>query len=296
MLQNSEPSLCFLGAGKVGSVLAYHFLKSKIKISGIIERDETKHSHLTNFFPEALLDTSPSQEIISQSSLIFISVQDDHLSKAVEQLCDMSTDFLKKIIVHTSGAHSSKILSPLKKQSAQIASAHPIYAFSGNDPDKISLKGVYFDLEGDTEAVRKLTSLFQKVQIKVIKISTEQKLAIHIASVFYSNYFVGLAQNAQKVLHDSQISSENYWQPFLPLIQSTINNLSSNTPDEALTGPIKRGDITTIEKHLKFLETNLPEVKKNYIRMAQLILNSISLPTDVENKLTTVLKKFNPSK
>lgn len=293
MFPNSEPSLCILGAGRVGSALAYHFHKSKIKIIGIIEKNETRHSYLKKFFPETLINSSPTQEIISKSNLVFISVQDDHLSIVTEQLCDPSTNFKNKIIVHTSGAHSSKILSPLKKQNAQIASAHPIYAFSENDPDKISLKNVYFDLEGDASAVEILTSLFQKVGINTIKITAEQKLAIHTASVFYSNYFVGLAQVAQMVLQASQISPDNYWQPFVPLIQSTIHNLSSKTPEEALTGPIKRGDIQTIEKHLNFLNENLPEAKKIYLQMTQSIINAISLSTDVKNKLTAILKKYN---
>lgn len=291
---NTESALCIIGAGRVGSALTNHFLKSNLSIHNIIEKNEERHSQLKKFFPGILINTSPTTGIISKSNLFFIAVQDDQLPGLIEQIYNQKNDLSQKIFVHTSGVHSSQILEHLKNQGAQIASAHPIYSFGVINPHETTLKGVYFDIEGDTEANRVLKSLFQMVGINTIEVTPNQKMAIHIASVFYSNYFVGLTQLAQSVLHTFKIPQKNYWQPFLPLIQSTMENLSSDTPEKALTGPIQRGDIHTIEKHLSFLEENLPEVKIIYTQMARSILNSLSLSKEVKDELTAVLIKYDP--
>lgn len=288
---NAEPLLSIIGAGRVGSALAYHFLKSNLTIAGIIEKNETKHSYLRNFFPEIVIKSSITSQIISKSRIIFISVQDDQLSGIAEQIYDLLVDISQKVFVHTSGAYSSQILALLKKKGAHIASAHPIYSFGGDDPNKILLKGVYFDLEGDTFAVNELKTILHKAGINTIEITEDQKLPIHIASVFYSNYFVGLAQMAQEVLRLSKIPNEYFWKPFQPLIQSTLNNLSSYPLDKALSGPIKRGDIHTIDNHLKFLDTNFPEAKSIYLLMAHSLISLTSLSNDQKDKLIERLKK-----
>jgi predicted short-subunit dehydrogenase-like oxidoreductase (DUF2520 family) len=290
---NAEPLLSIIGAGRVGSALAYHFLKSNLTITGIIEKNKSRHSFLKNFFPKIAINSSIDSEIISKSRIILISVQDDQLSGITKQICGLSIDFSQKVFVHTSGVYSSQILALLKKQGAQIASAHPIYSFVGNDLSKVSLSGVYFDVEGDMGAIQRLTSVFQRAGINPIEITADQKLAIHIASVFYSNYFVGLTQIAQEVLHRSKIPKENLWKPFQPLIQSTLQNLSSYPLHEALSGPIKRGDIHTIESHLKFLDTNFPEAKSIYCQIANSLIQLTSLSNDQKDKLIGILRKYN---
>ncbi len=292
MAKNPDPTLCIIGAGRVGSVLASHFVKANFSITEIIERNKGKHSGLKNYFPHIAINASPTAEIISQSDAIFISVQDDQLAEAVTQIEGLADDFSGKTFVHTSGAYPSNVLAPLKKRNGEIASAHPIYSFGSPDPVKISLKGVYLDLEGDAAALSELKALFQRIGMNTIEISAEQKLAIHVASVLYSNYFVGLAQIAQAVLGASRISKENYWKPFLPLIQSTLNNLSSSSPEEALTGPIKRADIHTIEKHLDFISQHLPEALPVYLQMSRSIIEFTPIPEAIQLKLNEVLRRF----
>ena len=86
---------------------------------------------------------------------------------------------------------------------------------------------------------------------------------------------------------------ENLWKPFQPLIQSTLQNLSSHPLDEALSGPVKRGDIHTVENHLKFLDTNFPEAISIYSQMANSLIQLTSLSNDQKDKLIEILKKYN---
>jgi len=285
-------ALCFIGAGRVGSVLAHHFYKLNFPIAGIIERSEKRQSVLKSYFPDAIILPAPAPEIISTSAIIFISVQDDEIMNIVQHLDRQNIDFSEKIFVHTSGAYASDILNPLKEKKALIASAHPIFSFGSDLPDQSSLEGVYFDVDGDAPALNKLKELFHAIGSRTIEVSADQKLAIHIASVFYSNFLTGLAKNAQEILRNAGMSGENLWQPFLPLIQSTLDNLSTQPPASALTGPVKRGDFRTVDRHLQFIATNFPAALPIYVEVSRSILELTSLPEETKKKLSEVMEKY----
>ena len=277
----------------MGSALAYHFSKFDIPITNIVEKGDARRAVLIETFPDIGISSSLSSEWISHSNIIFICVPDDQLTGVISGVDRLKVDLSDKTFVHTSGAYSSEILISLKDSNAQTASAHPIYSFGNNEPGSISLGGVYFDLEGDAAALDALKNLFRKVGIKWIEISRDQKIAVHIASVFYSNYFVGLAHMAQEVLRASNFPEEDFWEPFVPLIESTLGNQSENSPAQALTGPIKRGDILTVEKHLAYLKSHNSEAVPAYVQMARAILELASLPPKSIQKLEEILRAFN---
>lgn len=292
MVQSSDPMLCFIGAGRVGSVLAYHFSRFNIPLRGIIEKNIARHPTLKKRFPNVEIESSLATGIISKSDIIFISVPDDLLETVGEAIGRLEFDLSGKSFVHTSGAYSSEILSSLKEKNGRIAGAHPIYSFGSDDPAGVSLEGVYFDLEGDAAAIDQLKKLFQQTTIKYIEITPDQKLAVHLASVFYSNYFVGLAQVAQEILRGSHFPKEHLWKPFVPLIESTLANLSSDSPAKALTGPIKRGDILTVEKHLSFLKSHYPDFVPAYLQMARTLLQISPQPDQTMRGLEEILRTF----
>lgn len=285
-------ALCFIGAGRVGSVLAYHFRKLNFPIAGIVEKSEKRQSILKDYFPKDIIQPAATPEIISNSDIIFISVQDDQIASIVQNLADLNIDLFQKVFTHTSGAYSSAILNPLKEKKAFISSAHPIFSFGSDLPNRTSLKGVYFDLDGDALAINKLKEVILKIGGCTLNVSPDQKLAVHLAAVFYSNFFTGLAQNAQVILRKAGIPDENLWKPFLPLIQATLENLSSQPPAAALTGPLKRGDIQTVERHLQFIAENLPAVLPMYIEISRSILELTPLPEEAQLELFDLMKKY----
>jgi predicted short-subunit dehydrogenase-like oxidoreductase (DUF2520 family) len=292
VVENPDLSLCLIGAGRVGSVLAYHFSQFDIPISSITEKNATRRSALRKTFSDIGISPSLSSESISQSDIIFICVPDDQLAGVVSTVDRLKVDLSKKTFVHTSGAYSSEILIRLRDSNGQIASAHPIYSFGNAEAEDISLEGVYFDLEGDVAAVDALKNIFRRVGIKFIEISRDQKIAVHIASVFYSNYLVGLTQVAQAVLRACGFPEENFWEPFVPLIGSTLKNLSANSPAQALTGPIKRGDVQTVEKHLAYLKSHNSAAVPAYVQMARAILPLASLPPKSIHRVEEILRDY----
>ena len=160
------------------------------------------------------------------------------------------------IVVHCSGALSSDVLAPLKKQGCSIASIHPLKAFRKNNLQSNALQDCDCVTEGDTLAVQQLTKLFTQAEARVIPIQADKKSTYHAAAVMASNYMVTLASCAVDLLLESGLSEEQAKNMTQALMDSSLKNLR-DTPHiaDALTGPLARGDVNTINQHLHAIKT-----------------------------------------
>lgn len=286
----SGGALCFIGGGNVGAALAHHFARQGFRVVAIWETDPARQAVLQNSLPGLPILSAPDDSLLRECQIIFITVGDDQIPTLVQQLSNRKLELRGKLILHTSGAHPAAILSPLKQKGAIVASVHPIYSFTGEELSGEPLSGIYFDVEGEPEAETVCESLLHRAGFNTMRIAAEQKLPLHLAAVFYSNYFVGITALAQEVLTRAGLSPENHWKPFLPLIESTRKHLGQTAPREALTGPLQRGDVDTIRKHLDYLQKNLPELVPVYSKIAKYLMQYISLP---DEKKAALLQLFN---
>jgi predicted short-subunit dehydrogenase-like oxidoreductase (DUF2520 family) len=90
------------------------------------------------------------------------------------------------------------------------------------------------------------------------------KVLYHTAAVFTCNYLVTLVKLAQNLWLDFGVSSKEATRAMLPLLRGTINNIDNIGLPDCLTGPIARGDLGTIEKHLSALESRNPSLLSTY--------------------------------
>jgi len=81
---------------------------------------------------------------------------------------------------------------------------------------------------------------------------------------------VALFDMAQEMLGRCGVSPRRVRQVLLPLMQSTIENLSRQNPEVALTGTFKRGDTATARKHIEALSAeNLVDTLQTYILLGK---------------------------
>ncbi|MDZ7680123.1 MAG: DUF2520 domain-containing protein [Fodinibius sp.] len=103
----------------------------------------------------------------------------------------------------------------------------------------------------------------QRLGANTLEVTADQKSQLHAAAVLASNYLVTLLNASVEVGAGQGLSSTKVKEALLPLVKTSLQNASDQPLDEALSGPIKRGDITTIEKHLALLDDR-PELKSLY--------------------------------
>jgi len=225
---------------------------------------------------------------LSNADITLITCPDDKMPALIKELAETAVIMPNSTVMHASGILSSDILMPLKQQGAHIASLHPLKAFrEASTPDTNAFQGVHCAIEGDGKAITILTPLWQAMGAHVFKLNAEKKATYHAAAVMASNYLVTLAAEANQLFEASGVPPENAQAICMQLMQTSLDNLKqTDTLKKALTGPLVRGDIQTIQKHLDAIKL---EQTKNLYCTAGLA----TLPlTDLDDESLTALKKI----
>lgn len=265
--QQDIEKISFIGAGRLGQALAGIFHRKGIIISSIIDKDGIKARQcLKNC--EARISSDASNNIESETTILFLTVPDDEIEHVCSNL--IQSDVLRPgmVIAHTSGLLSSDVLTPLRRDGLHICSFHPCFSF----PEKFSgdINGIYIALEGDSEGCRRLEALVMKIGGKPFFLSREDKPLYHAGCTMASNYLVSLMGLVRDVL--GEISPDEEIRRVLPLVRGTLKNIEQSGVEAALTGPILRGDIHTVESHLKALKGKNPHILSTYIALGRATL------------------------
>lgn len=216
------------------------------------------------------------------ANITFITTPDDAIAGIAAQL----TVSPGQIVAHCSGVLNADVLSPLREQGALIASIHPLRAFRAHHIQDNAFQDCDCVIEGDTEAVRTLTTLFIQMGAHVLPISASKKATYHAAAVMASNYLVTLAGCAITLFHEAGLSEAQAQNITENLMQSSLNNIRHVTDiKQALTGPLARGDINTVSMHLDALQSD--SIKAFYRTAA---LTTLPL-TDLDDAILHALKK-----
>jgi predicted short-subunit dehydrogenase-like oxidoreductase (DUF2520 family) len=253
--------IAVFGAGKVGTALSSQLRNKGREI--VFVSNKTLHS--TRKSAKQLHSRNQSihfSDIPPDTNLIIIAAPSQAIPKIVQELTrKRSMRYHNVFIVHTSGAHSSKILDPLRKKGAKIASVHPIQTFPQNQTIANAVKsltGIYYGIDAPRETLRDAKSLVKLLGGKPVVISDSLRPLYHALCVFSSGYIVQLLNLIEKI--SKQLDFPKPWHEILgPLMATSIANSIKISPASALTGPIMRGDVATIGLHIKALKKYAPK-------------------------------------
>lgn len=190
------------------------------------------------------------QEENGLGELIFLTVPDDQIELIADRLSKLSLNWENRSVAHFSGSHSSDLLQPLSAKGSAVASMHPLQTFTNGDTSS-RFKDIWFTLEGDEQIFPLLERFIKAAGAKSKKMNTDQKKAMHLAAVFASNYLVSLMSAVEKISSESGI--ENGIEMMQPLMRQSLDNILSKGVDNSLSGPILRGDKSTIKSHLNLM-------------------------------------------
>jgi|GEM_PF-150190 len=264
MPSSKYPRVSVIGAGGVGSSLARSLHETGYSIVSVISR--SGHSALAlaravkcKKAGTVVGDISPLSEII------LIAVPDGAVAEIAKELSRSKTLKFKKLFVaHASGVLSADVLEPLKRKGATVASIHPVQSFPsasihpGGAGSTSKLKGIYFGIEGEPKAIARAEQLVSTIGGKSIIVPRDLKPLYHVACVFASGYMV-VFLNAISELAKCLGLKASWTEVFGPLMTTAMENSVKHTTANALTGPILRGDLATVDCHLLALSKHAPE-------------------------------------
>ena len=264
-----NPSITIIGYGRLGQALEKAADGAGYEIAYIYKNREELHR---------------MKEI---SDLVFITPPDAEITAVCEYLRFRFYELVGKTIAHCSGALPSNILLDLKEKGAAIACFHPMQSVTLKTA---SFEGITFDIEGDEKAIKMLEKFAEEIRANSLRVTKEDKEMLHVAAVMASNYMVTLSDLAASVSKGSGLNKKQVLDALLPLMNSTLENLGQLSPSEALTGPIARGDVETVQRHVKFLK-NRGELLSIYKKLGVLTLD-LTDPEIVNESVKSELKEL----
>lgn len=244
-----------VGSGNVAYSYSNVLSDNGIKPSCILVHNPENISKVEKEFGvHAVLDYNE----LSDCDLIIIAVKDDAIKDVVACLKDS-----KAVVVHTSGSVSSSVL----KDIAHHGVIYPLQTLTKNyrvDFKTLPLL-ITASSDDDLKRIHQFASLMSDV---VIDCSDETRRYIHMSAVYVCNFVNVMLQIGAKLLKNKDFSLTL----LEPLVRETIDKAFILGPENALTGPARRGDIKTIAIHENLLQNN-PEEKKIYKLITSYILN-----------------------
>jgi len=266
-----KTTFAILGCGKVGVTLAWHLVNIGFVPAGFASR-RSASAHAAAETAGGGRVCREAGEATADADVVFITTPDDAIQSVAEGLAGQKKVKRGAVVLHCSGVLPSTILADLRRCGAHIGSLHPLQSFAAPTFPANPFQGIVMAGEGDDAALalgREIAAGFQAV---FLPIETAHKTLYHAAAVVASNYLVTLMAAATRMLEGCGIASGDTLKVLLPLVRGTLNNIENRGVAAALTGPIARGDLDTVETHCRKIGEALPDMLPFYQLLGQYTL------------------------
>jgi predicted short-subunit dehydrogenase-like oxidoreductase (DUF2520 family) len=257
-----------IGAGVVGSAVGRLLRERGYTVRGVVARDIEKARRAARFIGAGEPGTDAASAA-KGADWVLITTPDRSIKPACDQIAAGGGIGRGALVVHFSGALSSGVLGAASDAGARAVSVHPMQSLASAEQAVENLPGSYFSIEGDPDAMSEAAELVEALGGLRVVIPSEQKALYHAGAAIASNYLVTVVDFAVRVYEELGISRAEAAEAVLPLIRGTVNNIARVGVPDALTGPIARGDVATVEGHLDVLSKKMPQLVRLYCELGK---------------------------
>ena len=238
--------IAFVGCGAAGRPLGKAWMSAGHSIGAVICRSSGRDAVLA--MGAGLVDGD-----LGDADVVVFATPDDAIAAAAEAH-PLRAD---QLALHLSGAHPSTILEPT---GARVASLHPLCAFTDVTSSLAKLPETFFFVEGDPQA----EALARDLGDRVARIDTDRKLLYHAGAAIACNSTVTLLAIARELFVQAGVDADQALAALVQLTRGAVDNVGRAGPVDALTGPVARGDVELVRRHLDALQGERREL---YLRL-----------------------------
>ena len=252
------------GTGRLAQALGRLLLQAGEPVVCIAGRDSQRTRLAADFIgiePVALC------AMPARASRFLIAVSDGAIGDVAAVLAACVSG--SEMALHTCGSKGVEDLQPLRDRGIACGTLHPLQTVCSPEQWTAALRGAAFGIWGDEPAVRWARHIAASMAGQALTIGTAERPLYHAAAVMASNYLAGLIDAAQILMATATGDEDTARRALAPLIRTAVENILERGPLAALTGPIERGDIETVQRHLAAVRT-LPFTIENLYRAAGL--------------------------
>jgi len=264
--------LGIVGAGAVGTALGVAFHRAGWTVGAASSRDARRRERFASLVPGAR--TFPDgRAIVDECHLLIVAVPDDAVAAVAADLRLYSG----QAIVHTSGVLGADALAPALAAGTQAGSFHPLVAFADVERAVEALHGATIAVEALRPLEGLLVEMAESIGGVPVALPPGSKPAYHAAAVLAAAGLVALLDAIAELGRAAGLDEAHALAVYGPLLQGTLDNARSLGIAAALTGPMTRGDVGTLEAHAAALAAHAPSVTALH---RELTLRAIAIAVD----------------
>lgn len=243
----------FIGAGPVGTAFGVRLAQQDYEVIAVYDLSRAAAQNFAKAVPGCQICRT-AQELADKAELAFITTPDDVIPKVAAQASWHSG----QAVLHCSGACSTDILEPARQQGAMVGSIHPCQTFASIEQAVDNLPGSTFAVQADEPLLSVLKELTVALQGTWVYLTADDKALYHAAAAIACNYVYTVVKLAADLWQNFGKSAAEATEAYLPLLRGTVNNIDRLGFPGCLTGPIARGDLDTVRRHLDALANRAP--------------------------------------
>ncbi len=249
----------FIGAGPVGTTFGVRLAERGYAVIGVADLKDEPARRFVGLVPGARRFAS-AQELVDAAEVVFLTTADD----AIAPVCGSLRWRPGQIALHCSGASTVQALEAARAQGALVGSIHPCQSFADAEQAIAHLPGSTFAIEAEEPVRSLLTEMARALNGDIVVLSSEDKVLYHAAAAIACNYFTTIVKIAADLWTRFGKTPADAVKAYLPLLRGTLANIEAVGYPRCLTGPIARGDVATVRRHLAALERQAPDLVPLY--------------------------------
>ena len=240
----------FIGAGRLGKALAWSFSAAGLHVTAVAS-SSTPNSISARELAERIpgCEVMAAQAVVDECDLIFLATPDSAISAACAAL-----RWRERIsAVHCSGVTELDALSAARDQGACIGGFHPMQTFGDPAAAVASLPGSTITIEAEEPLNATLVTLVGQLSCRVNRLPPGMRARYHASAGFTSQFINALFSEAARVWESWGATEAEALQAMLPMARGTLASIESAGIARGMPGPVSRGDVGSVEKHVAAL-------------------------------------------
>lgn len=285
------PRINIIGCGRAAGSLARLWLAAgSVSIGDVVNRSEGSTRNAVRLMGAGAVRPDIAQ--MRRADFWLIGTGDDQIASVAESLAKMPGKVRKSLVFHLAGRFGIAVLNPLDNLDVHLAALHPVRSLTDAQLTLDGFKGTACVAEGPELALEALQPLVTSIGGTWLPVSGIDRGLYHASVSIISNITKAVAWKAQKWQRKAGLPEQTAATVTHQLLQSTMEDLFRSGARQSITGPVVRGDTSTIEAHIEAVRSSHPEDLDVYRVLARTVLELAQERGDLDEQTMDRFEKL----
>jgi len=249
--------IAIVGAGRAGRTLGRLARRAGYRIGPVVSRTRAHAQDAVRFIGGGRPGTVPEG-----AELTLLAVPDGDIEPVAARIRLPAG----AVLAHLCATYGTEVLRPHRP----AGTLHPLRSFADPERSAELFPGTACAIEGDPEAVEVLEAFARAIGGTPIRVRSDRKPLYHAGAVFASNAIVAALEAALRLFEEAGVPRAQSTGALTTLAEGTLANVRAVGIPAALTGPVERGDLQTLKRHVQEIARHAPELAGAYAALSRL--------------------------